>query len=145
MEKVENEIFDPDKEREDRLLRATIDALNERIERLRIADINKVQEEVDAWAKLCGLIKINTEHLAIAFEIDTENAEDFLFWINDWEKGEYSSHGGLGLYYSPKTGRFIRVIGTIEHGVIESCVVVYYFMDRQDVKWLIDEVLEQFF
>ena len=136
------EELDSDVRREENLLSLTSEALNERIRDK--TDAEEIQREVDGWAKLCNLIKIEAQHIALLFELDMEDAEDFMFWLYQWEHLSDKEYGCIGLYYSPKTKRFIRVNCIIEHGAKSYSYITYHSISRELLKWYVEDTLEEF-
>jgi hypothetical protein len=81
--------------------------LNDNLEIYGAEQVDKLEE----MAREMGFVVVDEDFLVKKFGISKSDAEDFLYYIYEWESHIDGSSGGFGLLYLPEMDTYYYVIG----------------------------------
>ena len=86
---------------------------------------------------LIGIEEVTAKMLSEKFNISFEDADmDFLYWAHHWETFVDGAEGGLFLGYSPKTGLYYYITGTIYSSTHYYSLKLYILGEEKMKKWI---------
>ena len=94
-------------------------------------------EFIKALMNSIGILEVTAELISEKFGIDIVDADmDFLYWVYYWETFVDGAEGGLFLGYSPKTGLYYYITGTIYSSTHYYSLKLHVLTEEKMKKWI---------
>ena len=94
-------------------------------------------EFIKALMNSIGILEVTAKMLSEKFNISFEDADmDFLYWVYYWETFADGAEGGLFLGFSPKTGLYYYITGTIYSKTHYYSLKLHVLDEEKMKKWI---------